>query len=51
MRKALITLMVAIVLASIGRFDAVAQTGRFSADSTEYIVTIDGRKVAFPQVF
>ena len=29
----------------------VAQTGRFSADSTEYIVTIDGREVAFPQVF
>ncbi len=51
MRKALITLMVAIVLASIGRFDAVAQTGRFSADSTEYIVTIDGREEAFPLVF
>lgn len=29
----------------------VAQTGRFSADSTEYIVTIDGREVAFPLVF
>lgn len=29
----------------------VAQTGRFSADSTEYIVTIDGREEAFPLVF
>ena len=29
----------------------VAQPGRLSADSTEYIVTIDGREVAFPQVF
>lgn len=26
----------------------VAQPGRLSADSTEYIVTIEGRKVAFP---
>ena len=29
----------------------VAQPGRLSADSTEYIVTIEGRKVAFPLAF